>query len=181
MKRLLLVLLALLPAYVRAQTIQPVIFFRQNVREYLARQWDDTNLYQNERAYCGLYSKFTRDDGGVEYWVETVGPALQDSAQKAQTTPLGINYSCPRSPYTVPIHIHPPATCEQWSEGHWVCYADGAEAYACEPSDVDLAALAEFNAPFAVVQCDRHALVPYLYRPVAAGKRNSVLRPQKKR
>lgn len=163
MKRFLLALLLAIPARLCAQ--HAVVVATPPVRDTLAALWNEDDPNQIERAYCGVYSSRMIANNILLYVVGALIPIKQDSAQKAHTDQHGISYTCPVSQFIITIHTHTPATCEEWSTGHMRCYEGGIESYECFPSEIDEHTLMLSGAPFAIVQCDRHALVPYFPKP----------------
>lgn len=160
--RWLLLLLLALPLRLAAQTIQPTVYFSQAVRDTLAANWDEKDPNQPERAYCAFIAKYTAKDGTIAYAVASVSRALEDSTKADQATPYTVVYSCPRTVgagFVIGVHTHPPTTCAN------TCFFGGSDAYMCQPSDIDIRTLTRSLSPFDVLQCDRHALVPYFPLP----------------
>lgn len=119
-------------------------------RAVLEAAWDDSDATQHERAYCVGYVASVR--WGVPVWrVVQVRPARIDAS-----TPVTVMYQCPKGPGWTAAHDHPPATCDDST-----CVLGGPGAWQCEPSPLDRESLAESGAPFALLQCSRHAVVPY--------------------
>jgi len=134
-----------------AQSPPHLVQFDNWVRDYLAAEWDahapDSVKY--ERAYC---LTFQRDYvwGMAGYRVTKV-----DRAKVIDSTETAIYFECPRG--AASLHIHPAQTS----------YPDGTredlgpDSYECFPSGQDERVLTASGDIFAVVQCDRRALIVY--------------------
>lgn len=137
----------------------PVIMVDTSVRNRLAEEWEPTNRYQHERGYCVTYSEdyvFTWTGPVIVYTLRSVTRAREEN-----TTPNSIGrMACPTTPVPwVFLHVHPPTQCLTGDERD--CEVGGPYAYQCFPSNTDMRTLNRSAMPFAVVQCDRSALVPY--------------------
>lgn len=121
------------------------------VRELLAATWDDVHADQHERAYCLAYVVDSAW-GQTVYRVWAASPAIV-----VESHPTSITSRCPRGPAIALLHTHPPATCSDPAD----CRLGGVNAYECFPSVIDELTLLQSREPFNLVQCDRHALVPY--------------------
>lgn len=122
-----------------------------SVRAMLAQRWDDVHADQHERAYCLAFVVQQAWDVTV-YRVWAASPA-----QVISSRTTGITYRCPVGVPLATAHTHPPATCEIASD----CHLGGVDAHECFPSLLDEWMLRMSGQPFALVQCDRWALVPY--------------------
>lgn len=138
----------------------PTFWIADSVKAQLAADWTDS-LGQRERAYCLTYTvnrPLTNWNGPEDvFWI--VGAVL---APMSAQTPTSVSFNCPKG--TVALHTHPPQTRLFTTDG--VLYLpEGQEARQCWPSRTDRAALMLQHQPLGMVQCDRHALVPY-WNPV---------------
>lgn len=147
--RFLLALL-LLASPLQSQTIV-LVSATDSVKRFLAAHWDDQrNAGQNEAAWCASYV-FAVGQGGEPFIILTG----IDSADTKRASPRGISFDCPTQ--LVEIHSHPPS-----SEGEGGFYSfGGIGAHICGPSQNDLNHLAKSGRLFAVVRCDRYALVGF--------------------
>ena len=151
----LVLVLPLLPHNVEAQTSPHLVQFDNWVREYLAAEWDAhaSDSVKFERGYC---LTFQRDYvwGLPGYRVTKV-----DRAKVIDSTAYSIYFECPKG--TESLHIHPAQTS----------YPDGSseemgpDSFECFPSGQDERALLASLDVFAVVQCDRRALIVYWPSP----------------
>lgn len=126
------------------------------VRVQLADAWDDVGANQHERAYCLAYIVVHARNATLYHVVAAVPATVVESH------PTGITARCPRAHAddfgSTMLHTHPPATCDA---GEVHCRLGGDNAWECFPSPPDEFALRQTGAPFNLVQCDRHGLVPY--------------------
>lgn len=124
-----------------------------HVRQRLAADWvrADTAAVPIERAYCLRWQKDVWA-GEAAYRVTAI--AAPDSVLEAGVD--FIAFTCPTDADVATLHIHPPTTCIGGA-----CWKGGPYAYQCLPSDQDYVALRWRRDAFAMVQCDRHAVVAY--------------------
>lgn len=135
-----------------------VVIIDDAVRTKLAKAWDKSarNPFQVERGYCARWDTmpFAGETVYRVYAADTpdvVGAASTDS----------IVVGCAAKPNVVLLHIHTPATCVSETE----CVLGGSDAYECFPSRFDQAALDKSTDAFALIQCDRKAVVFYFPKP----------------
>lgn len=119
-------------------------------RKRLARDWDDEDANQVERAYCvtkWTQSTHTESDGSQDVIIRVfeVDTAHEDSAGVDW-----INFSCADS-LAPELHIHTPTTCNAFG-----CTLGGVDAFQDQPSRQDLYSLAAGRRPFGIIQADRH-------------------------
>lgn len=124
------------------------------VQKQLAKDWDDTNPNQLERAYCvSLYAVYRSP-----YVADSEYPGFNILVRVIRVTRAKIHgatvdgiedIDCP--PGTPELHVHTPATC--YDDG---CRIGGSQAYDTDPSREDLVRLRSRNLPFGIIQLDRH-------------------------
>lgn len=124
------------------------------VRAFLATEWD-THAHDpviSERAYCVRWQRdfWARE----EVWrVTQIQPATDVTAGASW-----VAFTCPSEPDVTSLHVHPAQTCASDSD----CWPGGVYGYQCMPSDLDVHSLTMSGAPFALLQCDRNAVITYL-------------------
>lgn len=158
-RRLIVALAFLIPCTLKAQQSDttPVVVLTDEVRAQLAGAWDDSSATQVERAYCAQY---------VEGRTKTLHFYIVVRADKPDSvldaTHNMIAFRCPVRPNSTTIHVHTPATCWTPIKGQpEQCMLGGIEAWECFASATDLNGLDKSGDPFRLVQCDKHAVVPY--------------------
>lgn len=138
--------------------LMPIVVIHPEIRQYLALLWDERHADQNERGYCVAYVGHTLPDGRMGYVVNGIIPAHTD-----HPSPIAVNIGCPPVPDIAVLHVHTPTTCERAANGTLTgkCELGGWEAYHCQPSPTDVASVVANKHPFALIQCDRNAIIPY--------------------
>jgi len=139
----------------------PVLLVDSAVRARLVEEWEPKNRYQHERGYC---VRFTTDHYAAGWFtpatvVYTLVEVLR--AGEVGASPTGLRgLQCPdRSDITL-LHTHPPLFCEE-EDGGPNCTINIQYSYQCFPSPTDAMTLQRSSMPFALIQCDEHAIVPY--------------------
>ena len=131
------------------------------IKLQMAAAWDDTDPRQVERAYCATYH-VTAEWGITVYHVDSLtAPDLV-----WLSTPTAVGFHC--GPGQAQAHVHTPTTCQSdMMTGVRIstCEVGGAGAYVCEPSPQDRRNLLHRGDPFALLICDRFAVMPY-YRDI---------------
>lgn len=123
------------------------------VRDYIASEWDlhQGEAVQKERAYCMIFQdSFVWGEYG--YLVTAIAPADSVVATAGTST-----FSCPERADIVEMHVHPPQTV--FPDGTVI--PGGPDGYECLWSDNDMNRLVAVKRRFAVIQCDRHALIAH--------------------
>jgi hypothetical protein len=145
------------PPRFRASHATPrVVVLDEHVRNVLAADWDRhaSDPVILERAYCVTFRKdvwYTPD------WVWRV-TEIQPADSVVGQTPHSIqSFYCSPAVNVTSLHLHPPQTCLTDTD----CVNGGTLAWQCEPSDVDRASLRMTGKPFALILCDRNAVVSY--------------------
>lgn len=128
----------------------------QHVRNVLTADWDahakDSAIL--ERAYCVTFQK---DVWVIGEWVwRAVEIRVADSVE-GQTPHSIESFSCGEGKNVTTLHLHPAQTCISDTE----CANGGTLAWQCMPSDVDEQSLRRSGRPFALIQCDRNAVIAY--------------------
>lgn len=129
------------------------------VRERLGREWDAhlTDRPMLERGFCLAWQL---DEWAGEPAFRVTQIARPDSVEATVST---IHFVCPKGTNVVELHVHPPQSCVD----DQLCWAGGTYAYQCLPSELDINYLnAHPQQAFAMVQCDRHAIIAYFPRRV---------------
>ena len=135
------------------------IWIHDNVHDFLATRWD-TTPGQKERAYCVRFGLFFNSEAAhhTEYHVTEIW-----AAETSGATPGGIeDVTCSSDPDVTVVHTHPPHTLER---GDSTYHSGGIEAYECWPSSTDYTTLMVSNSPFALIQCDKNAIIAYWKKP----------------
>lgn len=154
MRRLVLTLMLLICVMgAIAPQAEPTVLVNKDVRERLAEEWQDGNRYQSERIYNVWYNVETDMYGRTQYRVTAIRRAYEVGA-----TPSGVAADIAEG--ATILHTHPPTSCLDPDDGG-TCISGGDDAYQCFPSPVDRRTLVELKKPFALIQCDRWALVPF--------------------
>jgi hypothetical protein len=166
--RILIAAALVFAAGANAQTVSPWGMADSAVREFLAASWDTTNVQQNERGFCAMYTvrdlPFDWSQGAAYriYELRLIMPRKSVAADQQS-----VEFACPDLPNIVRVHVHPPTTCEADGKCNW----GGMLAWQCEPSPQDMRLLIAEDQAFGVIQCDRHALTFWGFkelRPPAA-------------
>jgi hypothetical protein len=157
MRSFLLGLAALILAAPSVGAQTPIVFVTQSVRDTLAAAWSDTNVAQVERGYCARYRYMGTYEGVPRYVVHDI----ERPTVTLYATPVSVLFRCPTADPTVFVHTHPAATCTQLGRNLIACERGGLGAHQCFPSPQDRRVLDRTGHPFALVQCDAQALVPY--------------------
>lgn len=121
------------------------------VRDRLAREWDATSTHQSERGYCVAYTE------GSSWGVPVYRVWAIERAKVVRSSQYRITSECPADPNVAFLHTHPPVTCTTPER----CVIGGPDAYECFESEIDQASLEASGDPFALIQCDRHAIIAY--------------------
>lgn len=133
-----------------------LVILDDHVRAVLAKDWDahahDPVIL--ERAYC---LTFRRDVWYVASWVWRVTDIAPADSVEGQTPHSIRSFYCSEAPNVTSGHLHPSQTCLSDTD----CVDGGSLAFQCFPSDVDRATLRRTGKPFALIVCDRNAVVPY--------------------
>lgn len=133
--------------------VAPLVVIDPWVRDLLASVWDDTHPAQVERAYCVAYV-VTHLDGAPVYRVWAIAPALAVIAD-----PYHVSARCPAGASVAFLHVHTPTTCT--TSALTSCVLGGSDAWECAPSETDRLELLRDGDAFALLQCDRHAILAY--------------------
>ena len=155
-------ILLLVPTLCHAQMARFQFVVAPSVRDSLARAWNDSAAYQNERGYCLDYEAHQAPFGVTK--VTLTKFVKPDSVWDA--TPYSIGYRCPDS--TLDLHTHTPVTCPMagaFDRDYKHCAAGGEDAWICYPSGQDQLSLTAVGRPVAFIQCSRHAILPYFPFP----------------
>lgn len=142
------------PAFEREVVLTP------EVREYLARQWDEVRPFQRERGYCLVAGPAPGGHDPADT-VAVVVAAVRAVALSA--SPATVQFSC--GPRLVELHVHTPTTCA----GPDDCRLGGPGAFLCFPSDTDIRSLRASGKPLALLQCSRYGVVVYYPEPGSGG------------
>ena len=133
-----------------------VVVLDEHVRNVLAADWDghagDPVIL--ERAYCVT---FRRDVWYTPDWVWRVTEIQPADSVEGQTPHSIRSFYCSPAENVTTLHLHPAQTCLSDTD----CVNGGALAWQCMPSDVDRASLRRSGKPFALILCDRNAVVSY--------------------
>lgn len=169
MKRLLVVL-SIVPMVCFGQTVKsdstfyfPVLLVDTAVSNRLAEEWEPNNRYQHERGYCVLYTTEYHEGNIFDPPVVIYRLTKVVRADESGTSPSGIvDMTCPGEhlPFVTFLHVHPPTTCADVDEGT-SCKTGGEYSNQCYPSSTDMRTLLNSSKPFELIQCDRHAIVPF--------------------
>lgn len=159
-----------------AQTSPHLVQFDNWVREYLTAEWDAhaADSVKYERGYCLTFQR--------DYVWDEIGFRVTkvERAKVVDSTSYSLTLDCPKG--TAIMHVHPAQTI----------YVDGTreelgpDSYQCFPSGQDVRSLTASGDVFAVVQCDRRALIVYWPVPSspampadsAAGRMRTRKKPQ---
>lgn len=164
MHALALVLVCLIGRAILAPSAPPVhqhtqarvVILDEHVREVLRRDWDahahDPVIL--ERAYCVTFREDVWYTPDFVYRVTDIAPADSVEGQ----TPHSIrSFYCSPEPNVTSLHLHPPQSCLSDTQ----CVDGGSLAWQCMASDVDRASLRRTGKPFALILCDRNAVISF--------------------
>lgn len=161
MSRFLIVLLSLLIISNKIECQRLPVEFSQYVRDTLSKAWDNPKYQTTEQVGCLTYHK-QRDPSTDIYVVDSIVSPLSVEYK----TTYYVKFVCP--PNTINFHTHDMTTCKQVVENDGgtynvklKCELGGEDAYFCMATDPDIIELKKLGDPFAVFQCDKHALIPY--------------------
>jgi hypothetical protein len=131
------------------------------VRARLAEEWEPSNRFQHERGYC---VRFVTDTAPASFFRPAVVAYRLVAIERAGETgssPNGLRgIECPDRADVVTLHTHPPIYCEEMGQSP-DCTVNIDYSYQCFPSPTDAITLQRSAMPFALIQCDEHAIVPY--------------------
>lgn len=169
MKALALIVVALVGRFLLAGAPEPqppmlhtqgpderIVILDDHVREVLAHDWDQHahDRVILERAYCVT---FRRDVWYVASWIWRVTDIQPADSVEGQTPHSIQSFYCSEAPNVTTAHLHPDQSCITDTD----CVHGGTLAYQCFPSDVDRASLRRSGKPFALLQCDRNAIISF--------------------
>jgi hypothetical protein len=157
-----LLLLVGMVVVLMAPAPQRLLVLRKAARNTLAQAWDDSNPRQFERGFCGTFHVDTLWDQTQRFIVDSIWFVPPKMAN-----PYAVLFKCPQG--TATGHVHTPTTCHLnilTGPEIGTCALGGDDAWICEPSAQDRMDLKNYeDAPFAMVQCDRYAVVVYWKYP----------------
>jgi hypothetical protein len=133
---------------------EPLVLVDRAIRERLAEEWHADDRYQSERIYHVWYTQ-RWEDGNYVFRIVDIMRAYEEGG-----TPSGVGYEPIDDARVTTLHTHPPTTCDDPEDGG-TCAVGGDYAYQCFPSDADMESLNRSKQVFALIQCDKWALVPY--------------------
>lgn len=142
----------------------PILLVDDVVRNRLAEEWHPDNRYQHERGYCATFTTEFRWswDGPIVFYTLTSIRRAEESG----TSPNGImRIKCPDQPDIAQLHTHLSSQCITADDGA-SCVIGGKWANQCFESPPDRRSLERSKKPFALIQCDRLAIVPVWRRTV---------------
>jgi hypothetical protein len=152
----LFVACAAAPSESAVQPLTPrFVVLEDAVHEWLASDWDAhvREWPMIERGRCVQYDVIVWG-GGPAFRVFNIGRPVVERGPM----PGGVTFACPKLPNIAGLHTHLPQSCDT-AEGP--CSPGGLYAHQCFPSDQDRANLRRSGDAFALIQCDRYAVVAY--------------------